>query len=868
MAHGAGTDHGAGRPEDARGLTGGEAANRLRRDGPNTPPPRRTVPVRLLASAFASVFTLLLWSAALLALIGGMPGAAAVTAVAAAVHGGAVFVQEYRADRIGQRLLSALPASAAVVRDGRRNVVDAAGLVVGDVVLLAAGDRVAADLRLTAAHSLVVDESPRTGRGATARPSRGAVVHAGTLVVEGAAEGVVTATGVRARRGAAASGGADRPTSPLIAALRDLVAFFSVAAAGIGVLLFGASSVLGVAAPDGFLLAVGVVVAVVPQGLSASAALSLARTAQRLADRGALVRRPEAVEVFGSVSFVCTAMTGPVTGGEPSVVEVWTPAGAVRVEGDGHTPRGELFGAASAVAAVRALAETAVLGSEGGVRFTDGGWRPVGDPVEAALHVLAARAGARRTASPVLRRHPFDPRRRRSSAVTGDAVHVRGAVDAVLPRCWNGEAAYAAAAEMAERGLRVLAIARRGSVDPGGGADDAERDLTLLGVAGLEDPPRPGASSAVARCRRAGVRVALVTGEQPGTARAVACAAGLAAADVLVLTGPELPHDLRELGELVDRDGVVVALASPEDRLRVTVALQHRGHSVAVVCGGAEDGPALRRADVGAAPGRSGSDAAREAADLVLLDGRFPTVVAAIELGRTAFRNLRGLLTHRFLSGTAETVPFLVWAVTGGAVPLALGVLQVVALDVGVGLLPALALGAEPSRPGALRGGPGSGRVPVDRRLAFRVLVVLGPVVAAVSMFAFVVVLWTGRWAWGEEPRPLLLAAASGTAFATVGLGLLAAALACRSQTEPFDAVPWSGGSRLLVAVGAGAAALWVFLALPPLSERLGGAFPPGFAWPAVLAVVPALLAADSVHKVVREAAAARAPTGPGAAPG
>ncbi len=347
--------------------------------------------------------------------------------------------------------------------------------------------------------------------------------------------------------------------------------------------------------------------------------------------------------------------------------------------------------------------------------------------------------------------------------------------------------------------------------------------------------------------------MALVTGDDPRTARAVARAVGLTETDdAPVLTGADLPQDLRGIEELLDRDGAVVARASPEDRRRITVALQHREHVVVTTGDGPDDAAALRRADVGAASGTTGADTARDAADLVLLDNRLAAIAAAVELGRAARVNLRRVLTYRLTGVVAVTVPFLVWAATGDAVPLALGVLQVLALDVGVDLLPALALGAEPPGRATTRTGPPAGEPVVDRRLAVRVLGVLGPVEAVTAMFAFLVVLGVGGWEWGTAPAPSLLAQASGAAFATVALGQAATALACRSETEPFDVGPWSGNPLLLGAVGAQLLLLWVLLTVPPLPEQLGASVPPGYVWPAVLCVVPALLAADTIHKVVR----------------
>ncbi|UOE18622.1 cation-transporting P-type ATPase [Thermobifida halotolerans] len=857
MAHGTGPDPGRSRPLPVRGgLTSEEAAERLRRDGRNTPPaPRRTLPLLLLLSEFTHFFAVLLWGAAALALIAGLPEAALAVVTVIAVSGGFAFVQDYWADRVRQRVLARVPAAATVVRDGRLTRVEATDLVRGDVVLLGAGDRVPADLRLTEAHGLAVDEAPLTGRRTAAPRGDGDTVFAGTHVVAGEAEGVVVTTGPWTRLGQDVSPlrQARRPSGPLTRDLRDLVTFASGAAAGVALLLLLLSFALGVPASAGFLPAVGAAVALVPLGLLPAVNLCLAWTAQRMARADTLTRRPEATERLGAATFLCVHQTGLLTRGEPVAVEVWTPGGTVHVAGEGYVPEGSLVGDGPALAAAHDLAMSAALCSGGGIRFTDGRWQPVGDPMEAALHVLAGRTGADTPLSAVERRYPFDPDRRRASAFAKGSVHVKGAPDAVLPRCRNPEGAEEALADLAGRGLRVLAVARRDLAAPPERADAAEQDLTLLGLVGLDDPPRPDARAALARCRRAGLWVALVTGDDPRTARAVARAVGLTETDdAPVLTGADLPQDLRGIEELLDRDGAVVARASPEDRRRITVALQHREHVVVTTGDGPDDAAALRRADVGAASGTTGADTARDAADLVLLDNRLAAIAAAVELGRAARVNLRRVLTYRLTGVVAVTVPFLVWAATGDAVPLALGVLQVLALDVGVDLLPALALGAEPPGRATTRTGPPAGEPVVDRRLAVRVLGVLGPVEAVTAMFAFLVVLGVGGWEWGTAPAPSLLAQASGAAFATVALGQAATALACRSETEPFDVGPWSGNPLLLGAVGAQLLLLWVLLTVPPLPEQLGASVPPGYVWPAVLCVVPALLAADTIHKVVR----------------
>ncbi|GAT71023.1 haloacid dehalogenase [Planomonospora sphaerica] len=826
----------AARPERP-GLDSAEAARRLAADGPNRLPARGRSPLPLLLlREMVHFFALLLWGAAGLALLAGMPQLAVAIVVVILLNGVFAFVQEYRADQAGRRLRELIPADVTVRRDGRRTVVHAVDLVSGDMVLLEAGDRISADLRLAETHALAVNESMLTGESVPVRPRGGDAVLAGTFVVEGQAEAVVTATGARTRLAAIATltQAARRPPSPLARRLGTVIKIIAAIALGVGTLFFALTLLLGMAPTDGFLLALGVTVALVPEGLLPTVTLSLARAARSMASRNALVRHLEAVETLGSATFICTDKTGTLTRNEMTVVEVWTPAGLL-----------DLAAPASAADIMR----SAVACSTGRLVRTDGALKGIGDPMEVALHALALHAEAAQEEA-VTRRFPFDPVRRRASAVAGGRLHLKGAPDAVLPLCGEAPGAEQALEAMSERGLRVLAVARR-DAPAGDTAEEVERDLTLLGLVGLEDPPRDGVTEAIATCRRAGIKLAMITGDHPGTARAIATKVGLLGPDSLVLTGRDLPADDAALGALLDHDGAVIARVTPEDKLRIARALRGRGHVVAMTGDGVNDGPALREADIGIAMGASGTDVAREAADLVLLDDHFATIVTAIELGRATYANIRRFLTYHLTDNVAELTPFLVWAISGGTVPLALSVLQVLALDIGTDLLPALALGAEPANPRTMDGPARTGAL-LDRRLLVRVFGVLGPAQATVEMIAFTTVLTLGGWALGADPGSALLAAASGTAFAAVVLGQLANAFACRSQTRWAGNLPWRGNRLLLGAVASEAILLLVFLGVPPLAGLLGGTLPPPAGWALAALAVPAVIGADALHKAFR----------------
>ncbi len=847
---------------EAAGLSAAEAAARLRTGGPNRlPGPRRRHPALVLAGQFVHFFAIMLWVAAGLAVLAGMPVLAVAIAVVVVLNGLFSFAQEYRADRAADRLRDLLPVRATVRRDGRAVVVDAADLVAGDVVLLEAGDRVCADASVLPGGRLAVDESTLSGESRPVHPATDATVYAGTYVVEGHGAAVVTATGAGTRLAgiAAVTEHAARPRSPLANQLHRVVKTIGAVSVGVGVAFFGASLLLGLDVNDGFLFAIGVTVALVPEGLLPTVTLSLARAGQRMAARHALVRRLESVETLGATTFICTDKTGTLTRNEMSVAAVWTPGGGVGVTGEGYGPDGGLTGEPAAQAAAVAAADSAARCSPDSHAVLDRGhWRPVGDPMEVALHVLATRAGVT-SFPPTAARYPFDPRRRRASVVDADGLHVSGAPDVVLALCTGvPSGAGAEIAAMSERGLRVLAVARRRGVVAVDGPDAIERDLTLLGLIGLADPPRPDVADAIAACRTAGIKLAMVTGDHPGTARAIAAAVGLLGPDGIVLSGGELPADDVVLAEVLERDGVVVARVSPEEKLRLARALQARGHVVAMTGDGVNDGPALRAADIGVAMGASGTDVAREAADLVLLDDHFGTIVNAVELGRATFANIRRFLTYHLTDNVAELAPFAIWALSGGSIPLGLTVLQVLALDIGTDLLPALALGAEAPNPRTMRGPAKAGRL-IDRRVLRRAFGVLGPAEAVTSMAAFLVVLAAAGWTWGATPATTAVATASGALFTAVVLGQLANAYACRSETRWVGRVRFAGNRLLTVAVGFELAMLAVFLLLPPLPEVLGGRLPSWLGWGMAVLAVPAVWLADAVDKALRARRRSRA---------
>jgi magnesium-transporting ATPase (P-type) len=566
------------------------------------------------------------------------------------------------------------------------------------------------------------------------------------------------------------------------------------------------------------------------------------------------------VETLGSTTVICTDKTGTLTLNQMTVVRAWLPTARAVVQTPGYRPDAVVtVEPGTAHPLVRALAETAVRCSDGYVHPVEGQWLPHGDPMEAALDAFARRLGAhtdelRRTDRDEAR-FPFDPRRRRMSVVVEGRVLVKGAPDSVLAACTDEPAVLAAEAEvarMAALGLRVIAVAERRVDRVPVSIAEAESGLTLLGLLALQDPPRADVRPALEACRTAGIAVIMVTGDHPDTAAAIATEVGLRRPDDPVFLGADLPEDDAALGALVDRTGTVVARVSPEDKLRIAKALQSRGHVVAMTGDGVNDVPALEAADIGIAMGASGTDVAREAADLVLLDDHFGSIVAGVEQGRATFVNIRRFLTYHLTDNVAELTPFLVWGLSGGSFPLALGVLQIIALDIGTDTLSAVALGAEAPSRVVLAGPPVRGRL-LNRTVLWRAFGVLGPTVAIATMTAFVASYLAAGWRPGAAfPAGEVALAASGAAFMTVVLAQTANAFACRSATRWPGALGWTSNRLLPPAVTIELAFSLVVVLVAPIALVLGQGVPTAVGWAVALLSMPLLLAIDALEKTVR----------------
>lgn len=844
------------------GLSDAEAAERLRRDGPNRLPSGHRDPWLLrFAREIVGFFAVMLWVAAALSWLVGMPQLAAAIIAVILVNGTFSFVQESRADRAAERLSRLLPAKVSVMRDGRIASVDAHSIVVGDLVIARPGDRIPADGTVVRATALRMDTSMLTGESVPEDVDAGSGVFAGTFVAAGEADVRVDATGTSTRLAQITrlAGGSRRPVTPLTRELRRVSRTIAAISVGVGAAFFAVTMAVGGEASTALVFAIGVTVALVPEALLPTVTLTLAWGAEQMARRRVLVRDLEAVETLGSTSIICTDKTGTLTRNEMTVVRAWVPGSSAEVSHAGYSPMADVVVRPSgARAQVAHLADSAVRCSEGFVRREGDEWRAYGDPMEAALDAFARRLGVdtelwRRQASGVVR-FPFDSGRRRMSVIDHSVVLVKGAPDSVLPLCDPDDDAERVVQDMADAGLRVIAVAQR-RLTPGEtycAVADVEHDLTLVGILGLEDPPREDVQEALTACRGAGISVVMVTGDHPVTATAIADAVGLRRPTDPVLVGAELPADDEELGALVDRSGCVIARVSPEDKLRIARALRGRGHVVAMTGDGVNDVPALHEANIGIAMGASGTDVAREQADLVLLDDHFSAIVAGVEQGRATFVNIRRFLTYHLTDNVAELTPFLVWGLSGGSIPLALGVMQIIALDLGTDTLSAVALGAEPPTKRILQGPPVRGRL-LDRTVLVRAFGILGPTEAVMVMTAFFATWAVAGWRPGQPfSEDGIALAASGAAFMAVVLAQAANAFACRSATLWPGRLGWLSNRLLLPAVSIGVALSLVAVLWVPVAAILSQGPPAPIGWVVAAAGAPLLLAIDAVAKWLR----------------
>ena len=860
-----------------QGLTNAEARRRLQHCGPNRLPPQRHRPLVLrLVDQFTHFMALLLWAAGAMAFLAQTPELGWAIWSVVLINALFSFWQDFQAERTLAALTQVLPRQVRVWRDGALQVLNADDLVPGDLIELEGGDQVPADCRVIEAAALYLNAAVLTGeslpvaRSAQPQPQRlrtseaGNLLPAGTTVAAGRAQAIVYATGADTEFGQVAhlSAGTERAPSTLEIQVGRIVRTVTAIAVAMGGLAFLAGVlVVGVGPLESLVFAIGIIVANVPEGLLPTVTVALALAVQRMARERALVRRLSAVETLGCVSVICTDKTGTLTANAMALQNTWS----------SDEPLLLLTGSLCCNASEQ-----------------------VGDPTETALLQGAQRAGLvleqERRRLPRQRELPFDSERRMMSVLVhwqGDQrwpqpcdwmVCSKGAPTELLQRCshWlragtltplgpsERQVVSSANDVMARQGYRVLAIACRPMQQP----QLEEEELVLLGLVGLYDPPRPGVSQAIAACHRAGIKVTMVTGDYGLTAEAIARQIGLLDAPahagpdpVRVVNGSDLSRlsdaQLRQL--LKFRSRLVFARMAPEQKLRLVQAYRTLGEVVAVTGDGVNDAPALRAADVGIAMGRSGTDVAREAADIVLVDDNFATIVSAVRHGRGVYDNIRRFILYILASNVAEVAPFITMLLL--RIPAALSVLQILAVDLGTDLLPALGLGAEPPQADVMNRPPRRRDQPLlDRSLLQQAYLFLGLLEGVLAMLGYGLTWWSEgiglpalralapALLHHQASAELLLIQhqASAVALGSIVFAQAGTALACRGQRL------LTPNGLLLLGIAVELIAFVVLQGWPPLARTFQMAAIPSQFWWWLLLCIPAPLLAVQLRTIWR----------------
>lgn len=874
------------------GLPAAEARQRLLQYGPNTIARQKKASLmRAFAANFTHLMAVLLWVSGVLAFIAGMPELGVAVFLVNVINGSFSFFQEYKAEKATEALLRLLPQKAHVLRDGIEVIVPAEELVPGDLMILNDGDHISADARVTGSFSLSVDESTLTGESRPIRKSASEhrpderhrdsnLIFAGTNIVSGRGQAVVVATGAATRFGKIAEltqSIVDEP-SPLQKEMKRVTRTVSVLAVGIGAFFFVLSSILGGGhhLEASFIFAMGMVVAFVPEGMLPTVTLSLALCVQAMAARNALVKKLSAVETLGCTTVICSDKTGTITQNKMTVLKVWTADAEYSISGSDYNPEGSIEADCQdpdRTSLTRALVSACHCNNARLLpphKETDRDWSIDGDPTEGALIVLARKAGVSVDSPDVLGHRicelAFDSHRQRMSTVydiKGKRVlYLKGAPTRVLDRstkiCLNGESVAMSPAwrekileandRLASQGLRVLALAERqvpvelDHLSPG----TLEHDLTFCGLAAMFDPPHGGVLEAVRQCHSAGIKVVMITGDYGLTAESIARRVEILTGSGRVVTGAELDAmDDRELGAVLG-EPVVFARVLPEQKLRIVSVLQSLDHIVAVTGDGVNDAPALRKSDIGIAMGIAGTDVAKEAADIILLDDNFASIVTAVELGRSVYANIRRFATYVFTSNMAEAIPFIVSFLSRGAIPLPLTVMQVLAVDLGTDMLPALALGAEPAEPDVMSNPPRDKSRPLlDRMLLSKALLWYGVIEGLAGLLCFFHL--TGFAA----PAAASYQTATTMTFVGIVMGQIGAVLCCRTVRRSIFTGRFFANPLVFAAIGAEILVLLAVMYLPPLSRVFGTTPIAPDMWLFALIFIPVMIILDELRKLI-----------------
>lgn len=805
------------------GLTDAEVKSRLAKYGKNViAATKKQSLLKVFLTNFTSMMAILLWVAGLIALMTGTPELGIAIWLVNLINGVFSFWQQYRAQQATSALQKMLPSYVKVMRAGQTNKILAADLVPGDIVLLNSGDNIPADGRLLSADSLEVNQSSLTGESITVNketdPQTDAalknagkyaeanLVYEGTSVVNGSGSFVVLATGMHTEFGQIASltTSVAAVKSPLQKELDILTRQLSLIAIVIGALFFVAAVFfVGYPWPKAFIFALGMIVAFIPEGLLPTVTLSLAMAVQKMAKKNALVKHLNSVETLGETTVICSDKTGTLTKNEMTIEKVWLPTADYTVSGTGYEPNGIVTKAGKKIDLAQEhdllqLIRIASLCNDSAIEEKENHYQLVGSPDEGSLLILAAKADYdlrdERKNYPRYNELPFDSKRKRMSTIHQNNgqnyVFTKGGITEVLSCCQsylkNGQVIPLTEAvkkeilakndDLAKEGLRTLAFADRIlQTTTNLTIENCEQNLTFVGITASQDPPRENVMEAIQRCHDASIRIIMVTGDYGLTAKSIARKIGIVkGADVRVITGDDLANmSDSKLKENLTHE-VIFARVAPEQKYRVVSLLQSLGEIVASTGDGVNDAPALKKADIGVAMGITGTDVAKEAADMILTDDNFTSIVNAIEEGRTVYNNIRKFLLYILNSNMPEAVPSLLFLLSKGMIPLPLTVMQILTIDLGTDMLPALGLATEQTEPGTMKKPPRKRTEHLlTKQIILKAFAWYGLLASIISIGAYFFVNHLNGW-------PTTALATDGTVYAMATTMTLAAIVFCQ----------------------------------------------------------------------------------------
>lgn len=881
------------------GLNSEEARKRLTKYGSNALVEKKRIPVayKFLAH-LKDLFSILLLFASLLSALGGMWQLSFIILIVVLLNTFFSLFQEWRAEKAVETLKNWMPEYAKVIRDGELQKILVKELVPGDVIVLEEGDRVPADARLIEAFDLWTNNVPLTGESELqprtdkpAKVSNGSyldslnVVFMSTSVAKGQGKAVVYATGMNTKFGLIANltQKIREEQSPLQREIAYTAKYDFTLAVAVGCVFFLASLIwLHLDFYSSILFMIGVMVACVPEGLQVTVSSALAINVLKMVKENVLVKRLSAVQTLGSVTIICTDKTGTITKGEMTAKKIWVKNEVVEVSGVGYTPIGEFTCNGKALEKgeaekVEKLLEISSLCNSSKVEppsDRNKSWSVIGDPTDGALLVAALKYGLNVQAlliqKPIMYLVPFDSKRKRMTTIhkNGNTLfaYTKGAPRSILSICDKivadddieslaGEhlrSVEARIREFANEGLRVIALAYKEL--PKNGAfkgKNVERNMVLVGLAAMKDPPRPEVKEAVKQAKQAGIKIVIITGDYGPTAQAIADEVGIVdQGSCRIIRGVDLETTSDEaIVEEVKRGNVIFARVSPEQKLRIVRVLKKSGEVVAVTGDGANDAPSLREADIGIAMGASGTDVAREASDIVLLDDSFASIVKAVESGRAIYENIRKFIVYVFSHNWAELIPYVLYALLG--IPLPLLVVQVLAIDLAIDVIPSLALSREPPEPGIMQEPPRSVKERLFNARVFLRSFYIGVIIAAGAMFGCLSAWSAGGWRLGTQLPPDSVVYIKGVTmtFAGIVIAQVGNVLACRTSKVSIFKTSFSSNKWIWIGIAAQVSII-SFLVYVPLMQRLFGTTALGLVDWAFLAVFACIvILAEEVRK-------------------